>query len=94
MPNVNDDDQESLLFADESEWMDEDPDEDEAPTYKIVRFYQDSRIERETVETGLTLDEAQERCSDPETSSTTATNPEAMARTERCGAWFEGYCEE
>lgn len=28
MPNVHDDDEETLWFADESEWMDEDDDED------------------------------------------------------------------
>ena len=27
MPNVHDDDEESLLFADESEWMDDEHDE-------------------------------------------------------------------
>jgi hypothetical protein len=95
MPNVRDDDEESLDFADESEWMDEGGEEEaDEPTYKIVRFYQDRAIERETIETGLTLSEVKAHCDDPETSSKTATSPEAAARTERYGAWFDGWNEE
>ena len=63
-------------------------------TYTITRFYQDREIEREEIATGLTLEEAQEHCNDPETSSTTATSDEATERTERCGPWFDGYGEE
>lgn len=55
-------------------------------SYKIVRFYSDNR-ERRTIETGLSLAEAQSHCQDPETSSqttTTDTDP---------GTWFDGYEE-
>jgi hypothetical protein len=49
---------------------------------------------RQIVAKGLTLAEAQEWCRDPETSSSTATSAEAVARTEKYGAWFDGYEEE
>lgn len=61
-------------------------------TYYIRRFYMNR--ENETIKHGLTLDEAQEHCSDPETSSKTATSPEALERTEKFGPWFDGYDEE
>lgn len=62
-------------------------------TYNIIRFYQGDTRSR-TVLSGLTLEEAQEHCSDPETSSRTATNKQAIRRTEKNGPWFEGYKEE
>lgn len=45
-------------------------------TYKIVRHYQDPDKERETIEEGLTLEEAQAHCNDPSTSG---------------DGWFDGY---
>ncbi len=60
-------------------------------TYKIVRMYKEAQIRRRTIDTGLTLEEAQAHCSDPETSSSTATKPTPRARTRRLGAWFDGY---
>ena len=62
-------------------------------TYKIVRFYM-NHTERLTLEGGLTLDEAQAHCQDPETSSSTATKPKALAHTEAHGPWFDAYTEE
>lgn len=62
-------------------------------TYEIVRFFQD-RADRPIVATGLTLEEAQEHCSDPEGSSQTAVSEENRQRTERFGAWFDGYRAE
>lgn len=60
--------------------------------YKIVRhFYKDSR--KRTVKTGLTLEEAQAHCKDPETSSVRATGYDACKRTEKYGPWFDGYEE-
>ena len=55
-------------------------------TYEIVRFYADSRESRVIAE-GLTIDEAQEHCKDPETSSTTCSEPSEG------GQWFDGYRE-
>jgi len=63
-------------------------------TYRIVRFYADPGIEREIICEGLSLEEAQDHCSDPETSSKTATSSEAMARTSARGSWFDGFTEE
>lgn len=59
--------------------------------YQVVRFYFDAGIRRRVIATGLTLDEAQRHCGDPETSSSTATGKVAKARTRRVGAWFDGY---
>jgi hypothetical protein len=61
--------------------------------YKVVCYYRDNRRKR-TVETGLTLEQAQAICNDPETSSTTATSAAARRRTKRNGAWFYGYTAE
>lgn len=65
-------------------------------TYKIVRNYFDRERapSRRTVKTGLTLQEAQEHCSRPETSSSTATSAAAKRRTRAYGPWFDGYTEE
>lgn len=57
-------------------------------TYTITRMYFNG--ERELIKSGVTLEEAQEHCSDPETSSSTASNPVLDAR----GHWFDGYDEE
>lgn len=60
-------------------------------TYKIIRFYQDQNWEPEVIMTGLTLAQARAHCKSRETSSTTATSPEATARTAERGPWFDGY---
>jgi len=55
--------------------------EETMATYKIVRFYAPHlHKEKEVIKTGLTLEEAQEHCSDPETSVK--------------GVYFDGYYEE
>ena len=51
--------------------------------YKIIRFYKEDGFPgpaRETIKTGLTLEEAQEHCQRDDT------------REE--GVWFDGYTEE
>jgi len=63
-------------------------------TYKIVRNYFDSELNGEVVTTGLTLEQAQAHCRNPETSSRTATSPAAVERTQAHGPWFDGYTEE
>jgi hypothetical protein len=62
--------------------------------FEIVRMFRDTNIEFVVVETGLTLEEAQAHCRDPETSSRTCSLPERFAITQECGPWFEGYREE
>ena len=62
-------------------------------TYRIVRMYRDAKAS-ERITGGLSLEEAHAHCSDPETSSSTATSPEAQRRTLEYGPWFDGYEEE
>ena len=62
--------------------------------YKIIRNYRDRHPNHRTIERGLTLEEAQAHCRDPETSSSTAKSATAKARTRRLGAWFDGYEKE
>jgi hypothetical protein len=61
--------------------------------YKIVRMFQRPLSRKRTIKTGLTLEQAQAHCHDPETSSRTATSAKAKRYTERFGPWFDGYEE-
>ena len=61
--------------------------------YKIVRMYRDAGTPRRTIRTGLTLEQAQAHCNDPETSSSTCTSAAGKRRTKRMGPWFDGYEE-
>ena len=61
--------------------------------YKVQRLYRDSH-KRRTIAEGLTLEQAQAHCSDPETSSSTCTTASGKARTRRSGPWFDSYTEE
>lgn len=63
-------------------------------TYCIKRFYQNPRITTEIIKTGVTLAEAKIHCNDPQTSHKTATGPEARARLEARGPWFDGFSAE
>lgn len=58
--------------------------------YNIIRFYQNDRPSK-IVKKVYTLEEAQQHCNDPETSSKTATSKDAIAHTKKYGAWFDGY---
>lgn len=61
-------------------------------TYTIVRrFY---RGHREVIAEGVTLEEAQAHCQDPETSSSTCTGQYGKALTELSGPWFDCYTKE
>ena len=61
--------------------------------YKIVRNFKRDNKRPRTIRKGLTLEEAQAHCQDPETSSSTATSAKARRYTERNGDWFDGYEE-
>lgn len=61
-------------------------------TYKIVRAFFNGG--KRTIKSGLTLEEAQAWCRDPETSSRTAKSAEKRRLTEARGPWFDGYTEE
>lgn len=63
-------------------------------TYKIVRMFRDNNKRRRIIETGLSLEDAQTHCRNPETSSSTATSAEAKRRTRKYGPWFDGYEKE
>lgn len=62
-------------------------------SYKIVRMYKDGRRKSRVIRRGLTLDEAQAHCRNPETSSSTCTKADGLRRTESHGQWFDGYEE-
>lgn len=64
----------------------------EEPTYVVKRFF--ALRGSEEIASGLSLEEAKEMCSDPETSSRTCTKPENTAITEKYGMWFMGYNKE
>jgi len=57
-------------------------------------MYKDAGIRRRTIKRGLTLEQARAHCSNPETSSRTATGSAEVARTRRLGDWFDGYESE
>lgn len=59
--------------------------------YKIVRHYFNGN--KRTIETGLTLKQAQAHCNNPETSSSTCTTSTKRSYTKRVGKWFDGYTE-
>lgn len=60
-------------------------------TYKIVRMYLNDDVPKRTIKRGLTLEEAQAHCRNPETSSSTCKSAEGKRRTKRYGKWFDGY---
>jgi hypothetical protein len=57
-------------------------------TYEVIRFYSKSEgLRAKTIKKGLTLEEAQAHCNDPEISYTDSEN---VKRTAILGYWFEG----
>lgn len=63
-------------------------------TYKIVRMYFSAGAGKRVIARGLTLEQAQTHCRNPEASSKTATSAKAKARTRRLGPWFDGFDSE
>ena len=57
--------------------------------YKIIRFSMNGP--KRTICTGLSIEQAQAVCRDPETSSETCTNARGRKLTKRLGPWFYGY---
>jgi hypothetical protein len=64
------------------------------PTYKVQRLYFRRPGVKRTLKTGLTLNQAQAHCSDPETSSSTCILAKNRRHTEQYGPWFDSYTEE
>jgi hypothetical protein len=56
-------------------------------TYYIIRMWA-NRASTKIIKKGLTLEEAQEHCQDPETSGSTCSD------LSKRGMWFDGYSEE
>jgi len=65
---------------------------DQSKKWKVVRYFYDGG--HRTIKSGLTLAQAQKHCSDPETSSSTATGAAARRITRQHGRWFDGYTED
>ena len=63
-------------------------------TYYITRMYFEDGVRIKRIKEGLTREEAQEHCSDPETSSSTCTEDAGVEHTEKYGAWFDGFESE
>jgi hypothetical protein len=63
-------------------------------TYRITRFFADEKTPHVILARGLSLKAAREWCNNPQTSSSTATGPEADALTRDAGPWFDGFAEE
>jgi hypothetical protein len=61
-------------------------------TYKIIRKV--FKGEDQVIAQGLTLQEAQEHCNDPETSYKTCTSAEGQGLTEKHIMWFHCYYQE
>jgi len=64
------------------------------PTYTIKRLFFDEKYAKQTIDSGLTLEEAKAHCNHPESSSSTATHPDKIELTRQQGMWFDGYYEE
>ena len=61
--------------------------------YKIIRSFRNQDVSP-MVKRGLTLEQAQAHCRDPETHSSECTSEEGRHRTELHGPWFDSYEEE
>ena len=61
--------------------------------YKIVRKYADDSKSDEVIAEDITREEALAHTNDPETSSSTATTPDALQRTAQHGPWFDVFYE-
>jgi len=60
--------------------------------YNIVRnYFNKGNFKTRIILRGLTLEEAQAHCRNPETSSKTCTSSSSRAITRRNGEWFDGY---
>ncbi len=68
--------------------------------YRIVRHYygkpdlnEHVQCSKRTIASGLTLEQAQAHCGNPETSSRTCTGSYPRSITRKRGEWFDGYEE-
>lgn len=62
-------------------------------TYQIVRkFFK--RHPDQLIASGLDREAAEAHCQDPETSSSTCTEPQHQQRTQKFGPWFDCFYAE
>lgn len=61
--------------------------------YKIIRMYDEAWRGCDVIKSDLTLEEVQEHCNDPETSSRTCSE-ETENKLNIKGRWFDGYREQ
>ena len=61
-------------------------------SYMVIRKFYSG--DEQTIETGLTLEDAKAHCKDPETSSRTCTEPENVKLYDTKGPWFDVYEQE
>jgi hypothetical protein len=61
--------------------------------FKIVRNFFEGYPDK-TIKRGLTEEEAQAWCKDPETSSSTAKGEAAHEILRKYGEWYDGYAED
>ena len=63
-------------------------------SYNVYRRYSRTSGTKRLILEGVTLEEAQEHCRDPETSSRTCTSAISKKRTCELGPWFDGYVKD
>ena len=56
-------------------------------------MFQKDDIKSKIIKHHVTLEDAQEHCSDDETSSSTCTTTDGLKLTIKSGQWFDGYEE-
>ena len=62
-------------------------------TYKIIRFFQSSKVRNEVVETSLSLADAEEWCNSDESNSKSCSDAKGYSLRTK-GPWFEGFTAE
>lgn len=62
-------------------------------SYKVQILYFNRKFSKQTIKTGLSLEEAQKICGDKEGSYKTCTKPHLKRRTREKGRWFLSYTE-
>ncbi len=67
--------------------------EENTMVYTIIRNYFHKSGHGRIIARGLSLEQAQTWCHDPETSSSTCKSKVGKARTRRIGAWFDSYTD-
>lgn len=62
-------------------------------TYDVRCYFKDDHTPSRIVETGLSREQAEAICQDPDNNSKTTTTSEGKAVTRKYGEWFFGFTE-